>query len=328
VLQLFRNNSPYTVLILIILAFLLKLQALSHPFMPVALPGHYMYDWVLLVITRVFGFGAFGYTLLALLMLIGQGLYLHSIIARHRLFSRPTYLPSLAYILITSLHPSLNYFSEPLIVNWILLASVDIMLHLHQTSQPRKQLFNSGFVICLAAIFQLPALAFMLLLLVALILLRPFNVGEWVVTGMGYFTPIYFLACMLFLIDRLPLLWSLPQLGFAWPGKVEHPVYLAGCISGMLILFGCGAYAMQTQLPKATIYIRRSWLMLTAYLIIAIAVAFVNFMTDPAAWLIAMVPLALVIAHALSLEKTKRFSNFAFYFSLLVVIFCQLALNK
>jgi hypothetical protein len=328
VLQLFRNNSPYTVLILIILAFLLKLQALSHPAMPLALPGHYMYGAVLLAISKVFGFGAFGYTLLTLLMLIGQALYIHSITARHRLFTRPTYIPSLVYILLTSLHPSLNYFSEPLIVNWILLAAVDIMLHLHQTSQPRKQLFNSGFIICLAALFQLPGLAFVLLLLVALILLRPFSVGEWVVAGMGYFTPVYFLACILFLIDRLPLLWSLPRLGFAWPGRVEHPVYLAGCVFGVALLFACGVYAMQTQLPKATIYIRRSWLMLTAYLIIAVVVALLNFMTDPAAWLVATIPLSLVISHAISLEKTKRFSNFAFYLSLLVVIFCQLAVNK
>jgi hypothetical protein len=43
-------------------------------------------------------------------------------------------------------------------------------------------------------------------------------------------------------------------------------------------------------------------------------------------WLIAIPAAALIISHALYLEKSKWFSNFAFYFSLLILIVCQWAL--
>jgi len=45
----------------------------------------------------------------------------------------------------------------------------------------------------------------------------------------------------------------------------------------------------------------------------------------PYIWVLIIPALTLIISHALYMEKNKRFSNFAFYFSLLLLVFCQLA---
>lgn len=251
-LPLFRNYSPFTVLILIIAALIMKLQALSAPAVPVALPDHVVFTAILNGLNKVLGGSAFGYTMLAIVLLLLQALYLNLITIKHKLAAKSTYLPAFTYLLLTSIYPPFNYFSEPLLINFFTLAAVDIMLSFSQTNQPRKQIFNAGFILCLPAIIQFPALGFVLLFILALIFLRSFNIGEWTVGGLGYLTPIYFFAAILFLIDHFPVITKIPQIGFAFPKQFNYPVYRTGVLSGLVILLIAGSYTLQQFMPCAT----------------------------------------------------------------------------
>lgn len=326
-LQLFRNYSPFTVLILLIASFVMKLQALSVPVAPQVMDGHILFDGIISLLDYFLGGSAFAYTLLTVFMLFGQALFLNYITVRHKLFPRNTYLPAFAYLLVTSLFPGFNYFSEPLLINWFTLIAVNIMLTFSQTTQPRKQIFNAGFAICLPALFQFPAIGFLLLLILSLVFLRSFNVGEWVVALVGYLTPVYFFAGILFLVDRLDLFTQIVHIGFSVPGKLQ-PVYTIAGLTGLGFLLIAGSIGVQQQISKMTIYIRRAWGLVYTYLFVSTTVAFIALSPVKAAWIIVMPASSLVIAYAFSFEKNKRFSNFAFYFSLFLLIFCQLALNK
>ena len=191
-----------------------------------------------------------------------------------------------------------------------------------QTIQPRKLIYNASLLVSMAALFQFTLLAFFLLLLVGMVLFRPFNLGEWSVALMGYVTPFYFLACVLFLADRLGVYREWPHFGFSLSSHVHSIFYIIVIIMGILILLASGIYAMQLNVAMSNIYIRRDWIALSFYLIISI---FVAILTDEAlktAWLITMPALSIIISHALLLEKNKRFSNFIFYFSLFYLFFC------
>ncbi|RYG37242.1 MAG: hypothetical protein EOO01_30320, partial [Chitinophagaceae bacterium] len=222
-LQLFRNYSPFTVLILIIAGFLMKLQALSSGVAPVPLPDHIIFGQLLAVLNHIFHGSAFGYTLFAVVLLHIQAIYLNYITVKHKLFHRNTYLPAFSYLVLTSIYPPFNYFSEPLLINFFTIAALDLMLTLSQTSQPRKQIFNAGFLLCIPAMIQFPAVGFILLLFLALLFLRTFNLGEWTVGGLGYLTPIYFFVAFLFLFDQLPAIYRLPHFGFAFPKELNYP---------------------------------------------------------------------------------------------------------
>jgi hypothetical protein len=305
----------------------MKLQALLHSVAPQAMPDHVLFAALLGVLNYAFQ-SAFAYTLLTVVVLISQALFINHITVKHKLFARNTYLPAFAYLLITSLNPAFNYFSEPLIINWLVLISLNIMMSLSQTSQPRKQIFNAGFAVCLPALFQFPAVGFILLFFLSLVFLRSFNIGEWTVGLMGYLTPIYFFAGILFLADKLHVFRHIVQIGFAFPKHLYHPVYMVGTVAGLSILLLIGSVGLQQQLNSLTIYIRRAWGLVYTYLFISVVVTFVAVSMVNAEWLIIMPALSILIAHAFSFEKNKWFSNFTFYFSLLLLIFCQLALNK
>lgn len=260
--------------------------------------------------------------MLAIVLLFAQSLYLKSITVRHKLFPRHTYIPAFVYLLLTSIYPAFNCFNETLLVNWLLLGAVDFMFSFSQTTQPRKLIFNAGFLFSMAALFQFTLLAYFFLLLVGMVMFRPFSLGEWSVAMMGYVTPPYFLACILFLADKFSLLAQWPHIGFSLSFDVISPFYLIVAVVGIFVLLAGGIFAMQQNVALSNVFIRRDWLAITFYLIISIFVAILTDKDVKAQWLITMPALSIIISHALLLEKNKRFSNFIFYFSILFLIFC------
>jgi hypothetical protein len=79
---------------------------------------------------------------------------------------------------------------------------------------------------------------------------------------------------------------------------------------------------MQENVALSNIYVRRDWTAISFYLIISLLVAIITDVAIKSTWLIAMPGLSIIISHGLLLEKNKRFSNFIFYFSLLLLLFC------
>ncbi len=303
------------------------MQVLLHAVAPEPAAGHFIYNYLLRAVGVVFKHNAFAYTILAIFVLFIQSLYLKSIATRHKLFPRYTYIPAFVYLLLTSIYPQFSTFNETLIINFLLLGAVDIMFGFTQTTQPRKLIYNAGFLLSMAALFQFTLLAFFLLLLVGMVMFRSFNIGEWSVAIMGYITPFYFLASILFLADRFYLFSQWPHVGFSLSSHVASVFYLILTLIGIMILLASGIYAMQKNVAMSNIYIRRDWIAISFYLIISLVVAFLTDHSIKSAWLITMPALSIIISHALLLEKNKRFSNFIFYFSLIFLIFCLTA-NK
>lgn len=298
-----------------IFALVVKFPSLLHPIVPEPLPGHFMYNYILKGLYVVFRHGAFAYTMLAIVILFLQAIYLKSISSKHKLFPRPTYIPSFVFLLLTSIYPPFNSFGETVLLNWFLLGAMDVMFSFTQTTQPRKLIYNAGFLLSMTALFQFTFLSFFLMLLVGMVMFRPFNLGEWSVALMGYTTPFYFLACTLFLADRFGVLREWPHIGFSLT-HVHSVFYIIVTIGGLLILLASGIYAMQLNVAMSNIYIRRDWIALSFYLIISVFVAILTDKEVTTVWLIAMPALSIIISHAPLLEKNRRFSNFIFYFSL------------
>ena len=325
--RLLRNNSPFAVIFLFIFALVAKMNLLLHPAVPVMIPGHFLYNYVLRGMQVVFGRAAFAYTMLSIILIFIQSIYLNSIAVRHKLFPRNSYMTAFVYLLLTSIYPRFSFFNETIIFNWLLLGAIDIMFSFTQTTQPRKLIYNAALLFSLAALFQFTGLAFVLLLLIGMVMFRPGNLGEWSVALLGYITPIYFLVSILFLVNKLYLFTHWPHIGFSISPLKNSVGSLIATMMGLFILLVSGIFAMRKNVPMSNIYIRRDWIALSFYLIISMMVAFLTDKAVESAWLLALPPLSIICTHAMALEKNKRFSNFIFYFSLIFLVFCLWA-NK
>lgn len=298
------------------------MKVLLHPQLPAMLPAHFMYNYVLRALQFVFGRAAFAYTLLGVLIIFVQSLHLNSIALRHKLFPRNNYLTAFTYLLLTSIYSRFNTFNETMILNWMLMGATDIMFSFSQTTKPRKHIFNAALLFALASLFQFTSLSFILLLMTGMVLFRSFSVGEWAVALMGYVTPLYFLASILFLVNKLYFFQYWVHIGFSIaPLKKDIGPFIV-TMSGIFILLISGVFAMRRNVQMSNIYVRRDWIALSFYLIIS---AVVGFMTDrrvTSAWMITLPAISIICTHAMALEKNKRFSNFIFYFSLVFLGFC------
>ncbi len=326
-LQLFRANSPYTVIILFILTLLLKLQALHHPGAPVAAEGQVIYAWVLQGARYVTGGSATAFAILSLLMTFGQAIYLRGVSIRHRLFARPTYIAALAFIALSSLHPALGGFSAPMLANWLIIGAFDTILGFGSREEERRRIFNAGFLLGLAGALCFPDIVYAVFLILTLILLRPFRPGEWVVAGLGYLTPFYFAAGLLFLTDKLHLARYWPRAGLGLPHFMPGYWYPWLLLGGLALLLIAGIYVLVGNLQRFPVSTRRGWGAIICALITAIAAGLIAPAKLAAAWTGVLPSLALLITPPLATEKRSRFATFAFYFLILLVICCQLTVR-
>ena len=327
-LQLVRNHTPYTVILLAIFTLLIKLPALAIGIMPVALPNQVLYSWVLDALHHVIGAGGFGYTFIAVGMLFGQALYLTAIAGHQKLFGYKAYLPAFAYLIFTSLEPDYSHFSAPLLANWCILGALDMMMKLPQL-QPRKQLFNMGFLVALAALLQFPAIVLIFWFLMAMLLLRPFNLSEWMVGLLGCFTPLYFFCGILFLTNKLFLLRLWARFGFSVPRHVVHPVHLMGVIVAAVILVSCGIFALQAQMSKTAVSARRYWSAIGICTFTCIAAAVFSPAKAPCSWMMAMPSFSLLaIPPMYGGGKSKRFPLIVFWLFIALLLFSLFITNK
>ena len=105
---------------------------------------------------------------------------------------------------------------------------------------------------------------------------------------------------------------------------MASPVYFIGALSGVIILFAMGVYVLQHAVNRLNVYTRRGWTAIYIALFVLVLVALFTPFDVKAAWLILMPSLALIVGNIYYHEKNKAFSNFAFYFTLALVIFCKM----
>lgn len=294
---------------------------------PMPKDGQFVYNAVLWLLDLLMRGSAYGYAILAIVFTFGQAIYVNAVVNRHKLLGKNTFIPAYLYVSLSSLHPSFGMFSEVLIANWFVIAGIDLLLTMHQTNNPRQIIFNTGFSLSLAAMIHPPSLLFMPAMFMTLSLMRQFNLAEWMVALLGYLTPLYFSAGCLYLFGDLSDFASWASFGISLPSGLDDPALIIGTVAGVLILLVLGLYTIQGQIVKVGVFVRRGWSVLTIALFSATFVAVFTRVSVDNAWLITIVPLSIIIAPAINNEKTKRFSNFVFYFSLALVLYAQLTIN-
>ncbi len=327
-LHLVRGNTPYTVIILFILTLVLRLQALGNAVMPVADAPHALFGQVISFLRPVQGGSAVAFAILALLMAFGQAIYLRWITVKHRLFVRPSYLPAFAYLSLSSLHPALGQFSVQLLLGWLLLGALDAALYFSRRGEGPRTIFNVGFILGCAALLHFPALILIVFLLLALMLLRAFKPGEWIVAMLGYFTPVYFAAALLYLFDRLSIMRDWPALGLSLPRPWPHGAYLPVVIGGCVLLAAGGLAVLMRIVYKMPVSTRRSWGAVVAISVLSALMCLLTPKGPDAAWAGLMPGLSLIIVPPMAAEKRSRWANFTFYFLIALVVFAQLAVRR
>jgi hypothetical protein len=152
-------------------------------------------------------------------------------------------------------------------------------------------IFNIGLALGIASLIFFPSITFLFWVLIALMLMRPFKLNEWVLCIVGVTTPYYFYAVWLFISDNWG--WGILFPGFSVTMPVlQQSAWLAGSAFLLVMPFLIGGYYVQENLRKVLIQVRKGWSLLLLYIFGAIFIPFVNGTGTLENWVIAAIPFA------------------------------------
>jgi len=289
---IFKQKNPANIFLLLLLGVLIKLPVFLHPHIPVEKAGDGVLFKALLELLQPYGkTHPVIYPALAFIFLFLQAVLLTGFMNTQRMMSRPNYFPGMAYMLITSLFPEWNYFSAPLMVNFILVLVLSRLFKIYNQPRALGAVFNIGLALGISSFIFFPSVTFVIWILLALAVMRPFRLNEWIVCIIGVTTPFYFYAVYLFVTNS----WSWDQI---WPyfsikmPVISQSVWLAGSVFLLAVPFLAGGYYVQESLRRMLIQVRKGWSLLLLYLLGALFIPFVNGTGTFENWIMAAIPLA------------------------------------
>ncbi|ULQ56566.1 hypothetical protein KJS94_18090 [Flavihumibacter rivuli] len=289
---IFRQKNPGNALVLLIYALILKFPLFLHAKVPLRQEDdNYLYKVLLDFLENVGGKSGFLYPLLAFLVFYLQASLFNRMTNSVKLFPKPGYLVGMSYLLVTSLLPEWNQFSSTLIVNFLLVWIWYGMVRWYNSNKPMAVIFNTCLLIGVLPLVYGPSLAYIIMVVLAMIVTRPLRVGEWIVAIIGFLAPYYFLLVILFLTDNWNTSGILPAVSFNWP-KLPGSLWITGGILLMVAPFLAGGYFVQDNLNKMLIQVRKCWSLLLVVVLVGLIIILLNPGDSYQNWLLSTIPIA------------------------------------
>ena len=248
------------------------------------------------------------YSAFTFLLLFIQAISINNMINVLRLMQKPNYLTGMSYLLITSLFGDWYYLSSPLIINTLLIWVLYKLCNLHNHPSPKTSLFNIGIITGVATFIYFPSIGFSLMIIVGLIITRPFRLPEWLIVFLGVLTPYYFLGAWLYLTEK----WK----GYRFPGFTvrvpvfQHTLWAYIAIGLILLTLLIGLYFIQDNMRRQVVQVRKSWNLVFLYLFVALLVPFFNASANFDYWILTAVPLAAIAGAAFLYPERKGITLF------------------
>lgn len=288
---IFRQKNSSNVLILVVYALVLKFNLFLKPTAPIRQPeDNYLYNGLLDFLAPL-NLPLVVYSLLSFVLLFTQATLFNRICNTQKMLAKPTYLPAMSYILITSLMPEWNRFSAPLLINSLLIWIFYRMMMLYNTQKGASGIFNIGVMMGIVTLFYQPAVLFVILIWFALYIMRPFIIREWLIGLLGVTTPYYFLGILLYLTNQWSWKKVVPAINLSLPA-MPSSIFITISLSLMVLAFIVGGFYVQNNLNKMLIQVRKNWSLLLLFLIISTFITLVNGNDNYLNWLLCAVPLA------------------------------------
>ncbi len=259
----------------------------------------------------------FTYPIITYFFLFTQALSINKFVNNQKLLQKPSYLAAMTYLLVTSFFSQWNVFSSVLIINSIIIFILFQITKLNESRSANGTLLNIGLLTGIGTFIYFPSVAFFILIVVGVVLIRRFNIKEWFMVLIGVLTPYYFLLAYVFIAD----MWR----GYHFPGFAIQIPFLeksGWTFAGITIIaFACviGLYLIQNNYRRFLIQTRKSWSLVYFYLLISFFVPFINTNKSFSYWVLMAVP-ASIISSACFVYPLKKWIPKLFHLLMIAFI--------
>ena len=321
-IALFKQKSPANIVVLLIFGMLIKMPLFLYPKDVAASAEDGQLYIALIKLISSSPQNGFVCSLLSFGLIYGQALLLNYMVNEYRMTNRQSFLPAMAYILITSLVPEWSYLSAALVASTLIIWAFIKVFKLYNVGSANGIIFNIGLLLGLASFIYFPSLAFVLCVFLGLLILRPFSVNELVLVLFGIITPYYFYAIYLFLTDTLVWTNIFPRIEFRVP-KMKTTVWLALAVVLLGVPFLIGGYYIQIHLRKMLIQARKNWSILLVYILLTLFIPFINTVTSLYNWVLMAAPFSAFHASAYLYPQKRLIPAIIFILTVAFILFQQ-----
>lgn len=241
-LQLFRDNQIFTVIFVIVYFLIFSTNIWLYPNeqlilleeLPSTLSA-WMLEWVKNPVSNKIAFS---------ILLLVQAFVLNAIVNEFKLAKQYSYITAVCYILLNFSYVNIDYCSPTLVGNTFLLWSLYSMFASYEKRVSMGTIFNIGFGAAVAALLYHGFMVYLLWIIVGLLIVRSFDLQEFILLLMGFFTPFFLMGTYHFVGGNFDL-WLAEELFEHYSNFVVHyntdlGLYLIGIILILPFLLALG----------------------------------------------------------------------------------------
>lgn len=312
----FKNNLFVNSLLLLPYLAIIRINSILNPIAYTVLDSD---TFITKSIFSILG-GPLTQNIIAIVVLYFHMLYINRLVIQHRLANQVTLLPGLIYAIFMSLLPEYSFLTPYLIANTFILIAISQIFKTYKRPKAADVLFNIGFLIAIAALFE-PNYIFLLIIgILGLFVLRSLKLFEVFQLLSGALLVLISFCSIFYLLDIsiLPELTKVslhPRLEiFSNRGGALYKILIVFVISVFTVL-NYGSYTLkkniQTQKKIDILY----WFMLSSLIIL-----FINDTMDSSQLLLLFIPLSILLNSTFINIKSILFQE-VIHISLLALLF-------
>ena len=271
-IQQFRSINPLNIILLIFIAFLLRIGVFINLPQETAFEFSDLFSRLLLNIPQKNNISPLSNLLFSLLILIVQALIFNRIINAYSLLGKQTFLPALLYVTTGSLLSPFLVLSPTLICNFLILIMIERFLSIYKKQKVGSVMYDLGMIVALGTILYFPFISMLPLIWISLVIFRPFNWREWVSVIVGFMTIFFFLAVYYFWNDSLDQFYQIwLPLGSKFPTNFNINSYDSFVLIPVAIILILGFFHVQKNFFRSVVHLRKSFQLLFFMFILALA---------------------------------------------------------
>lgn len=255
-----------------------------------------------------------------------HAIFLNIIFNRNEFYEKNIFLPSLIYATLMSSVPGIQFVTPLLIANTFIIVGLYFIYKIKRQEDAKKAVFMNSIMLGIASCFYPPYILFFIIPIAALIIIRPFQLKEYLLVLLGFLLPwIYFFAFgYLFnnsiIINLSQQLEVNNELNFNYFEK--NKTLKISLISTLVLVIILGVFKWRSALFNSGLRFKRLNQLNAVFFLTGVAICvFEIFISDLRFNVLLMaIPLTLVLPFGFTFGKNTGFTSFLWYIFMILSI--------
>ncbi|HCN83021.1 MAG TPA: beta-carotene 15,15'-monooxygenase, partial [Sphingobacteriaceae bacterium] len=235
-----------------------------------------------------------------------QAMILNRIINNYSILGKPSYLPALMYVSAASILMPFLVLNPVMVCNFLTLWMISKFLSIYHRSSIQSAMFDLGMIVAIGTLIYFPFIAMMPLLWISLIIFRPFDWREWLITILGFATIYFFLAVYYFLNDSMDKFYQIwLPLTNKFPTEFNINPYDYIVLLPLLVIIILSAISLQQNFFRSFVQVRKTFQLLFFMFLLGMLSFYLRPQIELYHFLLGLTPVSIFMAYYFMYARKK-----------------------